>query len=65
MSTRWAVARADRERTGLWRQSSKTSHAFPVVFVLESTAHADLVCPVTVGISHRESKLMLASNKQL
>ena len=51
-------------RRELRRHAAETGHALPVVFVLHSAPHADLVRPVTLGISDRESKLMLTSKDQ-
>ena len=64
MSTCSAVGRAKWGRHRLRRHAPKAGHAFPVVFVLEPAVQADLVRPVTLGISNRESELMLASKKQ-
>jgi hypothetical protein len=64
MSACSVVGRTDRGCHGVWRHAPKAGHAFPVVFVLEPAPHADLVRPVTLGISDWESKLMLASKEQ-
>jgi hypothetical protein len=55
---------AVRRRRELRRHAAETGHALPVVFVLNSAVHADLVGPMTCGISNRESELMLASEEQ-
>jgi len=64
MRTCSGVGRAVRMRFALLQHAAEASHAHPVVFVFDPAAQADLVCPVAVGISDRECKLMLASKEQ-
>jgi len=64
MGTCAPVGCAVRRRQELWPYAAETGHALPVVFVLNSAMHADLVGPVILGIGDRESELVVTSKEQ-